>query len=108
MNDVQNSEWSDLMKQRFYEDDRNLKYAENTVNFYYYFSQAILAKRDGNLKQSKQFYQKSIPFAKGLKAETEIVQTASSHANAKDGLDATRVDETYLKFGKKLGVDFEN
>ena len=106
MDEVAAQKWSDLMKQRLFEDDKNLRYGENTVNFYYYFVQAIMAKKDGDIKQAKQFYRISIPFAKGLKAEKEIVQTSSSHANIEDGLKATRVEKNFLELGEKLGLDF--
>jgi hypothetical protein len=43
-------------------------------------------------------------FAQGLRNETEIVQTASSHANAQDGLDASLVEHTYEELGKQLGI----
>ncbi len=36
--------------------------------------------------------------------EAGIVQTASSHANAKDGLDASLVEKTYEELGKQIGI----
>jgi hypothetical protein len=45
-----------------------------------------------------------LPFAQGLRDEKEIVQTASSHANAKDGLDASLVEQKYEELGSKLGI----
>jgi len=92
------------VKQRLAEDDRNLHYAENTVNLYYYLAQALMARKQQNLEQAKQFYHLTVPFAQGLRDETEILQTASSHANAKDGLDASLVEKTYEELGKQLGI----
>ncbi len=97
-------DWPQSMETRLQIDDKNLRYGENTVNFYYYVAQAIMAKRSGDLQQAREFYKKSIPYARGLKEETEIVQTASSHANAKDGLDASRIESAYEKLGKGLRV----
>ncbi|NIA28968.1 MAG: DUF4838 domain-containing protein [Actinobacteria bacterium] len=97
-------DWPETMRARLAIDDENLRYGENTVNFYYFVAQAIMAKRSGNLQQARKFYKKSIPYARGLKEETKIVQTASSHANAKDGLEASRIEPTYRKLGRKLGI----
>ena len=104
MDSLLQKQWPDVMQQRLADDDKNLRYGENTVNFYYYISQCILAKRAGDVDKAREFYRKTIPYAKALKAETEIVQTASSHANAKDGLDATRIEKVYYKLGKELGI----
>jgi len=106
MDKVLSDDWSPLIKQRLLEDDKNLQYAENTVNFYYYFAQAIQAKNKGTIEQSKRFYKASIPFAQGLKAETDIVQTASSFANSENGLKATLVEKTYLDLGKELNMNY--
>jgi hypothetical protein len=92
------------VKQRLAEDDRNLRYAENTVNLYYYMVQAMMARRQQNLEEARRFYRLTAPFAQGLREETEIVQTSSSHANAKDGLDASLVENAYEELGKQLGM----
>ena len=51
-------------------------------------------------------YKKSIPFAKALESEKEIVQSSSSHANAKDGMDASLIKDAYLKLGEELKISF--
>ncbi len=93
------------VKLRLAEDDRNLRYAENTVNLYYYLAQALMARKQQNLEQAKEFYRRTVPLAQGLREETEILQTASSHANAKNGLDASLVEKAYEELGKQLGID---
>jgi hypothetical protein len=92
------------VQQRLAEDDRNLRYAENTVNLYYYLVKSMMARKQSNLEEAKRFYRLTVPFAQGLRSETEIVQTASSHANAKDGLDASLVERTYEELGNQLGI----
>lgn len=92
------------VKLRLAEDDRNLRYAENTVNLYYYMAQALMARKQQNLEQARQFYRRTVPYAQGLRNETEILQTASSHANARDGLDASLVEDAYKQLGEQLGV----
>lgn len=92
----------DKIRKRLEQDDQNLRYAENTVYFYYWFAKAILAKRDNDLQAAKAHFKTSLPFARGLKKEIAILQTASSHANAGNGLIATRVQQAYEQFGKEL------
>jgi hypothetical protein len=104
MNRLRAKELPGEVKLRLAEDDRNLRYAENTVNLYYYLAQALMARKQQKLEQAKEFYRLTVPFAQGLREETGIVQTASSHANAKDGLDASLVEKTYEELGKQLGV----
>jgi hypothetical protein len=91
------------VKLRLAEDDRNLRYAENTVNLYYYLAQAMMAKKQQNLDQARRFYRLTVPFAEGLRNETEIPQT-SYLPNSRDGLDASLVEKTYEELGKQLGV----
>ena len=107
LNRVEQMNLSPVIQKRLTEDDHNLHYAENTVNFYYYFAQAILAKRAGNPAEQRKFFLKSIPFAKQLEAETEILKTAASHAYRKNALLATRVNDPYQKMAKELGILFE-
>jgi hypothetical protein len=92
------------VKLRLAEDDRNLRYAENTVNLYYYLVQALMAKKQQNPDEARRFYRLTLPYAEGLRKETEIVQSASTHANAKDGLEASLVQERYEELGKQLDI----
>jgi len=107
LNQVEQMNLSPVIQKRLAEDDRNLRYAENTVNFYYTFAQAILAKRAGNRAEERSFFLKSIPYAKGLEKEVDILKTGSAHTRRKNALEATRVIEPYLKMAKELGIQFE-
>lgn len=91
------------VKLRLVEDDRNLQYAENTVNLYYYLAQAMMAKKQENIEQARRFYRLTMPFAEGLRNETQIPLT-SFLPNSRDGLDASLVEKTYEELGKQLGV----
>ena len=95
-------EWPDLITRRLSEDDQHLEYAKNTANLYYYVAQSILALNQGNKSEAIKMYQLSIPFARGLEKETEIVNTSSSHANAVNGLEASLIKERYQKLAKEL------
>lgn len=93
------------VKLRLAEDDRNLRYAENTVNLYYYLVQALMARKQQNLEQAREFYRRTVPFAQGLRNETEIVISApTDHNTDRDGLHASMVEEAYEKLGEQLGV----
>ncbi len=106
MNELLSQKWAENIEQRLLEDDRNLQYGENTIFLYYYVTQSILAKRDGNIKDAEKMYKKSIPFARALESEKEIVQSSSSHANAKNGLEASLIKDAYLKLGEELKISF--
>jgi len=107
MDQLLDQKWSKIIYQRLLEDDKNLQYGENTILFYFYVSQSFLAKRRGNTKDAQDFYKKSISYAKALESEKEIVQSSSSHANAKDGLDASLIKSAYIKLGKELNLFYE-
>ena len=94
----------ETMIRRLREDERNLRYAENTANLYYFVSQAVLAKRAGDTAAARRFYRASVPHAEGLKSEVLLVQTASAHANSPNGLEASRIAQAYVQLGKDLGI----
>jgi hypothetical protein len=90
---------------RLAEDDRNLRYAENTVSLYYYLAQALIAKKQQKLDEARRLYRLTVPFAEGLRAETEIPQTSYLFGpNQRDGLEASLVKGTYVELGRQLGV----
>lgn len=104
LDSLKQKEWSGDLAIRLKEDDDNLRYAENTYNLYYYFTLSLIEKRAGNRDAAKKYYEMTIPYAKSLKAETRIVITSSVDGSAKDGLDATRIEDKYLGLGKSLGM----
>ena len=93
-----------VIRERLLEDDRNLRYAENTINLYYLMAQALVARRKGDLDRAREYYRASVPHARGLKEETGIVQSSSSHANARDGMDASQIEAAWKNLGTELGV----
>jgi hypothetical protein len=103
---VLSQELSPLLRMRLLEDDKNLRYGEHTIHFYDAVIRAILAEREGDLARARSEFRRSLPHARALKAETEILQTASSHANSKNGLTATAIEETYMQMGQRLLPDF--
>ena len=95
---------SALIRNRLIEDDRNLRYAENTVNLFYCVARSLLAKRAGDLTTAQRFYVRALPYTKALKAETGIVQSSASHANAVDGMEASLISAGWKRLGAELGV----
>lgn len=92
----------DRMRRILAEDDRNLRYAENTVLLYYNIARSIVAKRAGDLAGAKEYYRLTIPLTVALEAEKEILQTSSSHANAKDGFEASLIKKVHQRLAKEL------
>jgi len=64
----------------------------------------LLAKRAGDLTTAQRFYVRALPYTKALKAETGIVQSSASHANAVDGMEASLISAGWKRLGAELGV----
>lgn len=108
LNAVLNREVSDAIRARLTIDDQTIRYGENTVFFYDAVARAVIAEHEGDLERARFEFRRSLPFARNLKAETEVVKTATNHhVHANDGLDATRIENAYLELGKRLIPDFE-
>lgn len=91
------------IRQRLAIDDQTIRYGENTVLFYDAVARAVLAEAAGDLDRARAEYWRSLAFARALKAETEVVKTATNHhVHAHDGLHATRIEEAYLALGERL------
>lgn len=88
-------------------DDKLLSYGENTIHFTDAVARAALAERRGDLEAARREFIRSIPFARALKAEQEVVKTATNHhVHAENGLDATRMEAAYVGMGKRLFPNF--
>jgi hypothetical protein len=92
---------------RLQEDDRNLRYGENTVKLYDSVARSILAKRAGDREAAARHFLAGIPCARALLEETEIVNASAAHANAKNGLDASLIEGAWRKLAKDLAVPLE-
>jgi hypothetical protein len=95
------------LQSRILLEDKMLRYGENTVHFYDAVARAVIAEHEGDLPRARAAFKESLPFARALKAETVLVQTAvNHHVHAEDGLDATRIEEAYRDLGNRLFDDF--
>lgn len=95
------------IKERLLIDDKLLRYGENTIYFTDAVARAAIAERAGDLEGARREFIRSIPFARALRAEQEVVKTATNHhVHAEDGLDATRMEDAYIEFGRRLFPNF--
>jgi hypothetical protein len=92
------------MRQILAEDDRNLRYGENTVLLYYHMARSILAKQAGDLVGAREYFRMTIPITVALEAEKEILQTSSSHANAVDGFEASLLKKAHQRLAEELHI----
>jgi len=91
------------IRQRLEIDDQTIRYGENTVYFYDAVARSLIAENAGDLDLARKEFWRSLPFARALKSETEVVKTATNHhVHANDGLHATRIEEAYLELGERL------
>jgi hypothetical protein len=93
-----------VVRRRLLEDDRNLRYAEATVGLYDLTARAILAQRPGNVAEARRLFEQTVPHVKALRAETGIVASSASHANAADGMAASLIETGWKSLAAQLGV----
>ena len=107
MDRVMARELPTLIQSRLLIDDKTLRYGENTVYFYDAVARAVLAERAGDMESARREFVRSVPFARALRGEQEVVKTATNHhVHADDGLAATRIKEWYLAMGERLFPGF--
>jgi hypothetical protein len=96
--------WPDRLHRVLDDDERNLRYGEHTAEFYYRVAQAASAKRAGRLEEARGFYRLALPSSRALEQEMDLPRTSCAECTAKNGLDATRIEEYFRKLGQELGV----
>jgi hypothetical protein len=87
---------------RLVEDERRFAYGEATFRFYYHLVRTAMFYRRGDAPQARRELAAASREASLLESIVDLVQVASSHANAKNGLDASGVADAYEFFYKKL------
>ena len=88
---------------RLLEDERRFSYGEAMILFYYHLVRTAIFHGRGDDVMARHEFDYVERFAETLKTITDLVQVASSHANAKDGLDATQAVNVYEFFKEKYG-----
>jgi hypothetical protein len=86
---------------RLLEDENRFAYGEAMIYFYYHLTRTAIFHRRSDEIMVRHEFEKVEQFAKRLKAITDLVDVASSHANAKDGLEATQAVNAYEFYRKK-------
>ena len=90
-------------KLRLIEDERRFTYGEAMFYFHYHLFRTAMFHREGKLQDARQEFASLDRYAEQLRGITDLVQVASSHANSKDGLDATQAVDVYTYFKEKYG-----
>lgn len=77
------------IKMRIEEDERIFTYAERTLKFYDALCRAYSAVRTENIVEAQKAFEEAELLAKLLKSDTKSARFSSSHANARDALEAS-------------------
>jgi hypothetical protein len=88
---------------RLLEDAQRFAYGKAMVLFYYHLVRTAIFHHRSYELMARHEFQYVEHFAKELKQIKDLVQVASSHANAQDGLDATQAVNVYEFFKEKYG-----
>lgn len=90
-------------KARLLEDERRFSYGESMFAFHYHLIRTALFHRARNEDSARREFADLDRAAEKLKNITDLVQVSSTHANAKDGLDATQAADVYEMFKGRYG-----
>jgi hypothetical protein len=90
-------------KFRLLEDERRFAYGEAFYYFHYHLIRTALFHHAHNESMARREFAYLERYAERLRGVTDLVQVSSSHANAKDGLDATQAADLYHMFKEKYG-----
>ena len=93
----------DLEKARLLEDERRFRYGEAMVFFHYHLYRTAMFFHDGNGEAARIEFDELKRYAEKLRGITDEVQVSSSHANAKNGFEATQAVDLYEFFEAKYG-----
>ncbi|MBN1417865.1 MAG: DUF4838 domain-containing protein [Planctomycetes bacterium] len=91
---------------RILEDEGMLRYAEDTVAFIFRVARGQMLLHRGLEARARREIEIAARHAVDLKATTEATRYASTHANAKDGYEASRAGRAFERLAKRLGVPF--
>ena len=95
---------SDATEQaRLLEDESRFAYGEAMFGYYYHLIRTALFHRRRNTTLAGHEFKLVEQFAERLRGVTDLVQVSASHANAKNGFDATQTEEEYNFFKERYG-----
>ena len=90
-------------KLRLIEDEHRFAYGEAMFTFHYHLFRTAMFHREGKQREARQEFASLERYASQLEGIVDLVQVASAHANAKNGLDATQAVDVYTYFKEKYG-----
>ena len=88
---------------RLLEDERRFVYGEAMFFFYYHLVRTAIFHRRHNETLARREFLLVERFVERLQGITDLVQVSSSHANSKNGLEATQAVDEYKFFKEKYG-----
>lgn len=89
---------------RLMEDERRFAYGEAMMRLYYHLTRAAICHRMGDRERARLAFVQVERQAKILEGVDDLVQVASSHANAKNGMEAAAVNDIYEWLRKEYGT----
>jgi hypothetical protein len=92
-----------LERDRLADDERRFAYGEAMFAFYDHLVRVALQERRGDAAGARREFAGVERAARRLRAVRDLVRVASSHANARDGLEASGVVATYDFFRRRYG-----
>ncbi len=90
-------------KARLLEDERRFAYGEAMVMFYYHVIRTAMFHRQGKKALARQEFAMADRLAERLRTIVDLVQVASSHANAANGYEASYLQGAYELYKKHYG-----
>lgn len=89
---------------RLAEDERRFAYGEQLLGFYDSLLRTEAAERMGRPELARVAFDRAVVQAEALRGIRDLVAVSSSHANARDGLEASQVENTFNYFRRRYGA----
>ena len=90
-------------RQRLLEDEYRFSYGEDMFMFHYHLYRTAMFYHEGNEDMARHEFAHLQYYAERLKNIVDLVEVSSSHANAKNGFEATQAADTFDFFKEKYG-----
>lgn len=91
-------------KARLTEDERRFAYGEAMIDFIYHMVRTAMFQRQNDPELARNEFALAERAAAILEKIVDLVQVASSHANARNGLEATTLEGVYRVFSQRYGT----
>jgi len=88
---------------RLLEDRERFEYGRAVVECHYHLVRTAHFHADGNRIAAQREFEELHAVAVKLQGMVELVQVSATHANARDGLEATQAADVYAFFQREYG-----